>query len=111
MASWPKFASWYFEVSRGCWACTTAPFTSTRRLAGWNVADIADFANDLVQERIDQAVAARLALMSNTTQHSLMFCDECDGPIPEARRLAQPGCTLCIECKTVDDQRAARYAR
>ena len=77
---------------------------------GWNVADIADFANDLVQERIDQAVAARLALMSNTAQHSLMFCDECDDPIPEARRLAQPGCTLCIECKTADDQRAARYA-
>lgn len=78
---------------------------------GWNVADIADFANDLVQERIDQAVAARLALMPNTAQHSLMFCEECDGPIPEARRLAQPGCTLCIECKTVDDQRATRYAR
>lgn len=75
------------------------------------MADIADFANDLVQERIDQAVAARLALMSNTVLHSLMFCEECDEPIPEARRLAQPGCTLCVGCKAADDLRASRYAR
>ncbi|WP_439800511.1 TraR/DksA C4-type zinc finger protein [Pseudomonas lurida] len=40
-----------------------------------------------------------------------MFCDECDEPIPDARRLAQPGCTLCIGCKTADDLRASRYAR
>lgn len=75
------------------------------------MADIADFANDLVQERIDQAVAARLALMSNAAPHSLMFCDDCEEPIPEARRLAQPGCTLCIGCKSADDLRASRYAR
>nr|WP_127880915.1 TraR/DksA C4-type zinc finger protein [Pseudomonas carnis] len=75
------------------------------------MADIADFANDLVQERIDQAVAARLALMSSTAPHSLMFCDECDEPIPEARRLAQPGCTHCVECQSADDLRASRYAR
>uniref|UniRef100_UPI0030D734A0 TraR/DksA C4-type zinc finger protein n=1 Tax=Pseudomonas sp. EL_65y_Pfl1_R83 TaxID=3088697 RepID=UPI0030D734A0 len=75
------------------------------------MADIADLANDLVQERIDQAVAARLALMSSTALHSLMFCDECDEPIPDARRLAQPGCTLCIGCKTADDLRVSRYAR
>ncbi|RTY01685.1 TraR/DksA family transcriptional regulator [Pseudomonas sp. C 49-2] len=75
------------------------------------MADIADFANDLVQERIDQAVAARLALMPKTVLHSLMFCDECDNAIPEARRLAQPGCTLCVVCQAADDMRAARYAR
>ncbi|MCU1781131.1 TraR/DksA C4-type zinc finger protein [Pseudomonas sp. 13B_2.1_Bac1] len=75
------------------------------------MADIADFANDLVQERIDQAVAARLALMSSQPQHSLMFCDDCDEAIPEARRLAQPGCTLCVGCKAADDLRASRYAR
>ncbi|WP_445262026.1 TraR/DksA C4-type zinc finger protein [Pseudomonas sp. EL_65y_Pfl1_R83] len=40
-----------------------------------------------------------------------MFCDECDEPIPDARRLAQPGCTLCIGCKTADDLRVSRYAR
>ncbi|MGY2409583.1 TraR/DksA C4-type zinc finger protein [Pseudomonas pergaminensis] len=40
-----------------------------------------------------------------------MFCGHCDEPIPEARRLAQPGCTLCVGCKAADDLRASRYAR
>lgn len=75
------------------------------------MADIADFANDLVQERLDQALAARAALKSDTTLHSLMFCDGCDEPIPEARRLAQAGCTLCVGCQSVVDLRAAHYAR
>ncbi|WP_044286782.1 TraR/DksA C4-type zinc finger protein [Pseudomonas simiae] len=75
------------------------------------MADIADFANDLVQERLDQAQAARAALKRATALHSLMFCDECDEPIPEGRRLAQPGCTHCIECQAADDLRASRYAR
>ncbi|WRI22551.1 TraR/DksA C4-type zinc finger protein [Pseudomonas canadensis] len=75
------------------------------------MADIADFANDLVQEQLDQAVAARLALMPDSVLPSRMFCDECDEPIPEGRRLAQPGCTLCVGCKVTEDLRASRYAR
>ncbi len=75
------------------------------------MADIADFANDLVQERLDRALAARSASKAATVAHSFMFCDDCDEPIPEARRLAQPGCTLCIGCKSADDLRASRYAR
>ncbi|MBC2383561.1 TraR/DksA family transcriptional regulator [Pseudomonas sp. WS 5096] len=75
------------------------------------MADIADFANDLVQQRLDQALAVRAAQLSTTTLHSLMFCDECDEPIPEARRLAQPGCTHCVDCQSADDLRASRYAR
>lgn len=75
------------------------------------MADIADFANDLVQERIDQAVAARLALMPDTALPSLMFCDECDEPIPEGRRWAQPGCTQCVICQSLDEARKARYVR
>lgn len=75
------------------------------------MADDIDFANDLVQKQIDQAVAARLALLSDIVLPSLMFCDECEEPIPEGRRLAQPGCTLCIECQSNDDLRASRYAR
>ncbi|RQO50573.1 TraR/DksA C4-type zinc finger protein [Pseudomonas sp. KBW05] len=75
------------------------------------MADDIDFANDLVQKQIDQAVEARLALLSDIVLPSLMFCDECEEPIPEGRRLAQPGCTLCIECQSTDDLRASRYAR
>ncbi|MFV9649896.1 TraR/DksA family transcriptional regulator [Pseudomonas citrulli] len=73
--------------------------------------DIADFANDLVQESLDQALAARNAAKSPFVTHSLLLCEACDDPIPEARRIAQPGCTLCIDCKNLDDLRRARYAR
>lgn len=75
------------------------------------VADIADFANDLVQERIDQALAARKAANFATAVHSFLFCEECDDPIPEARRVASPGCTQCVQCQSIDEQREARHAR
>ena len=30
---------------------------------------------------------------------SRFFCDECGDELPEARRIAMPGCTLCIDCQ------------
>ncbi|WP_460095893.1 TraR/DksA family transcriptional regulator [Pseudomonas sp. S3_C01] len=75
------------------------------------MADIADFANDLVQERIDQALAARSAFKPAIPGHSLLFCESCDDPIPEARRLAQQGCTQCVNCQSIDEMREARHAR
>nr|WP_315448089.1 TraR/DksA C4-type zinc finger protein [uncultured Pseudomonas sp.] len=75
------------------------------------MADIADFANDLVQERIDQALAARLlAAKPALAAHSFLYCEVCDEPIPEARRLAQPGCTQCVECLALEEVRRARHA-
>ncbi|WP_085656933.1 TraR/DksA C4-type zinc finger protein [Pseudomonas sp. B11(2017)] len=76
------------------------------------MADIADFANDLVQERVDQALAARLlAAKPALAAHSFLFCEECEEPIPEARRFAQPGCTQCVECLASAELKGARYAR
>jgi len=75
------------------------------------LADIADFANDLVQERIDQALAARNAAKPALAAHSFMFCEGCDEPIPEGRRLASPGCTQCVSCQSIDEAREARHAR
>ena len=75
------------------------------------MADIADFANDLVQERLDQALAARNANKSATHAHSLMFCEGCEVPIPAARRVAIPGCTQCVICESIDEVRRARHAR
>jgi len=76
------------------------------------VADIADFANDLVLERVDQALAARLLVAKPTlAAHSFLFCEACDEPIPEARRLAQPGCSQCVMCQAIDEAREARHAR
>jgi phage/conjugal plasmid C-4 type zinc finger TraR family protein len=75
------------------------------------VADIADFANDLVQERLDQALAARNAAKSASAAHSFLFCEGCDDPIPEDRRLAQPGCSQCVSCQSIEEWREARHAR
>ncbi|KAF1685543.1 hypothetical protein B1992_11265 [Pseudoxanthomonas broegbernensis] len=33
-------------------------------------------------------------------------CEECDAPIPEARRRAIPGVRLCVACQTVRDEEA-----
>ena len=75
------------------------------------MADIADFANDLVQERIDQALAARTAAKPSLAAHSFLYCEVCDGAIPEARRLAEAGCTQCVGCQSITEKRNARYAR
>jgi phage/conjugal plasmid C-4 type zinc finger TraR family protein len=75
------------------------------------LADIADFANDLVQERLDQALAARNAAKSSVVIHSVLFCEECDDPIPEGRRIASPGCTQCVQCQSIDELRVARHAQ
>jgi phage/conjugal plasmid C-4 type zinc finger TraR family protein len=75
------------------------------------MADIADFANDLVQERLDRALAARNAAKPALAAHSFLFCVSCDDPIPEARRLALLGCTQCVGCQSIDESREARHAR
>lgn len=76
------------------------------------MADIADFANDLVLDRVDQALAARRnAAKPALVAHSFLFCEGCEEPIPEARRLAQPGCTQCVDCLAIEESREARHAR
>lgn len=73
--------------------------------------DIADFANDLVLTRLDQAMAKRSAAQSEPMAHSFLFCEGCDEPIPEKRRLAQRGCTQCLSCQSVTEARESRHAR
>lgn len=41
---------------------------------------------------------------------SLTECDECGNDIPEARRIAAKGCTLCIECQRVLELKNIRMA-
>ena len=72
------------------------------------MADIADFANDLVQERIDRALAARKA---TPVFESYEFCVDCDSTIPLPRRLAVTNCTRCTECEQLNEQIGTRYAR
>ncbi|MDG6398695.1 TraR/DksA family transcriptional regulator [Pseudomonas quasicaspiana] len=74
------------------------------------MADIADFANDLVQERLDQALAARIAFRSALPGHSLLYCESCDEPIPPARHAVMPGCKQCVICQTLDEIFGVRHA-
>ncbi len=61
------------------------------------MADLADMAQ-AEQERLNARSAERLTW--DHAPKALDFCAECGEPIPEARRLAVPGCRLCIECQT-----------
>lgn len=54
-----------------------------------------------VQEQIDATVesAVQLAKSRLPRGESLTHCEECENPIPEARRKALPGVRLCIGCQ------------
>ncbi|WP_300674090.1 TraR/DksA C4-type zinc finger protein [Desulfoluna sp.] len=47
-------------------------------------------------ERNAAVASVRAAL---PTGPSLAICANCEEPIPEGRREAMPGCTLCRECQ------------
>lgn len=47
----------------------------------------------------------RNAMAKQALQPSLEECEECGEEIPEARRIAIPGVTLCIHCKTKQERR------
>lgn len=58
-----------------------------------------------VQEQIDASIddAVTLARSRLPKGQSLSHCENCDEPIPEARRLAVPGVRLCIICQQERD--------
>lgn len=63
--------------------------------------DTIDAANELAQARIDQAVAS---MRINRNAASATHCEECGEDIPEARRIAVPGCQMCAECQGITEQ-------
>ncbi len=54
-----------------------------------------------VQDQIDASVedAVRLARSRLPEGESLTHCEECDAPIPRARREAIPGIRMCVSCQ------------
>ena len=62
--------------------------------SGW-AADGAE--NEQIEATINDAIErAKRALPQG---ESLTHCEECEAPIPEARRLAMPGVRLCVRCQ------------
>ena len=65
------------------------------------------FAKDgAVQEQIEATVddAVRHARGQLATGESLSNCENCDDPIPEARRNALPGVRRCLACQAALDE-------
>lgn len=55
-----------------------------------------------VQDQIDASIedAVSEARRNLHQGESAEFCEECDAPIPQARREAIPGVRLCIQCQS-----------
>ena len=62
-----------------------------------------------VQEQIDASVAdaVKLARSRLPAGEGRTHCEECEAPIPEARRRAIPGVRLCVRCQSALEQRQA----
>ena len=64
-----------------------------------------------VQDQIDATVDDAIARARRQLRHGpgLEHCEECDAPIPLARRQAVPGVRLCVACQEAQDaeQRSA----
>ena len=65
-----------------------------------------------VQEQIDSTIedAVQRARSKLAQGESLKHCEECDAPIPEARREAVPGVRLCVVCQTEQDKQEALFS-
>ncbi len=71
------------------------------------------FAKDgAVQDQIDASIedAVARSRAQIPAGKSLQNCEECDAPIPDARRRAVPGVRLCIQCQSALDEEAAAFA-
>lgn len=62
-----------------------------------------------VQDQIDATVkdGIRRARSRLPSGPGLAQCEECDAPIPEARRRAIPGVRVCVACQEARDRDAA----
>ena len=62
-----------------------------------------------VQDQIDATVkdAIERARSQLRSGPGLAHCEECDAPIPEARRRAVPGVRLCVACQAAQDDEDA----
>jgi len=58
---------------------------------------------DQIEDSVKDAVASARARMPSGP--SLVDCEECAEPIPEARRRALPGARTCIACQSARDKR------
>lgn len=62
--------------------------------------DDMDFVQDECARNTQQAImATRRKVLAAAGSSSATRCEECGEPIPELRRRAMPGCSMCVECQ------------
>ena len=49
------------------------------------------------------------AIVNRPVGMTAFICENCDRPIPEERRIASPGCILCIDCQTFFELKSKHY--
>ena len=65
-----------------------------------------------VQDQIDATIEDAVKRARSRLQRGpgLSHCEECDAPIPAARRKAVPGVRLCVACQEAHDRDAGASA-
>lgn len=67
--------------------------------------DIIDSASEVEELQRNAALAAHRI---NRLAVSAVRCSDCDEELPEARRIAYPGCTMCVDCQADAERRNRR---
>lgn len=67
--------------------------------------DIIDSASEVEELQRNAALAAHRI---NWLAVSAVRCKCCDEELPEARRIAYPGCTMCVDCQADAEKRNRR---
>jgi phage/conjugal plasmid C-4 type zinc finger TraR family protein len=67
------------------------------------MADAADIANDIIQERLQLTLGNRPVPIN--APPSAFNCEDCGSQIAEGRRNALPGIQTCIHCQEINEQR------
>jgi phage/conjugal plasmid C-4 type zinc finger TraR family protein len=64
------------------------------------MADKADLAQELIERRMEEAMAARQHFVGVNKMVGSVECIECGDAIPAARRERLPGVMFCVPCQT-----------
>lgn len=70
------------------------------------MSDVIDRANEYAALVLEQNIQAATKPAGGV---SAFVCENCDHPIPEERRQAVIGCTLCIDCQILFELKDKHY--
>lgn len=72
------------------------------------MADAADLASEIMERRLENALATRHRPLPVATDPD---CEDCGNEIPQARRQAVPWATTCIGCQNLRERRGKHVVR